>query len=362
MISAILINFHSSDFIGRAIKSLTETDEDLEIFVLDNTATNEEEERLKKCLGASATLIFNKENLGFARACNIAYTRAKGEYIFLLNPDAYLFHGSLTVMREFLDKNKKAGAVGPRVFLDEDKAFYLPPSTWPSPYHFLFEKLIGGRWNLALSLWWRWIALKTWRTDIPLIQKNLSGGVALLRREAIERAGGLFDERFFLYYEDTDLFFRMRKAGFKLYLEPESEAVHNWSRCGDDHDKKREYMEASSAKFKSKHLDKHPASVISSWLEGNKRYSPGQKGLFLGSFSGPLGLDIPERYSRGEWLVEFSPNENLFPAAGFFGKGRRFIFPQGSWSLLKKGRYWLRISEATKMPFTGLQRFCWDKL
>jgi GT2 family glycosyltransferase len=132
MISVIIVNYHSAHLTKRAVFSVISDDMVKEIFVVDNTATPAEQQELQHIMPDRVHLIFNKSNEGFARACNKAYASSSGQYILLLNPDAYFLPGSVGLLKIFLDENPLAGAVGPRTFWDRSKMFFLPPSLFPS--------------------------------------------------------------------------------------------------------------------------------------------------------------------------------------------------------------------------------------
>ena len=88
MISVIIVNFNSAHLTRRAVDSVFQEKEDLEVFVVDNTATAGEQELLHHIFDSrEVTLLLNESNAGFAAACNQAFSRARGQFIFLLNPD-----------------------------------------------------------------------------------------------------------------------------------------------------------------------------------------------------------------------------------------------------------------------------------
>lgn len=364
MISAILVNFYSAHLISKAVVSLLDFRKPLEILVVDNTGLKEEQELLKRQIGEFATLIFSPENIGFARACNIAFKKARGKYICLLNPDAYFLPNALSVLRDFLEAEENAGAIAPKTYWDDHKKFLLPPINLPSPNMELVTRILGVNniFEVFYSLWWRKISLKAWLAKKPVKQTNLSGGVALLKREAIEKAGGFFDERFFLYYEDTDLFLRIRKYGYQLYSEPRAEAVHHFSQCGRQfRTEKNRYMGISYNKFCEKHFKGHPAYKLARKLKNrnSKPVKERSRTSYLGPFSEPFCLCIPKKIKR-KWLFEWSPNQSLYPAAGYMGEGKHFHFPE-AWSLLDSGRYWVRISSLSQFPLVTYNYY-WDKI
>lgn len=313
---------------------------------MDNSEDGEESERLGHELPPSVRFVINSENIGFGRACNRAFEEFQADAILLLNPDARLLPGCLIRLQETLFASEETGAISPQMFWDEGLRFYLPAS-YPPP-SLLFQdvlEIVPGYYGITrvLSGMWRHHSIRIWGANQPIKARNLSGGLVLLKTEAIKAAGGLFDPRFFLYFEDTDLFLRMQKAGFDLLVEPRAQAVHNYDQCGKkDLAHKRSAMVRSRQVFHEKHRKgwrkgvKHLLSAIIKALPGE------QEGPFSSDFSRPFSVEIPCHLQR-EWLFEVSPNPNFIPSAARFGRGPVMHFPEDCWNLLAPGRYFGRL-------------------
>lgn len=366
MISAILVNYYSARAVVRAVHSLLppRQQDTIDIWVVDNSNSEEEADLLQTHLGGTCHLIINSENVGFAAACNQAYDAAQGELILLLNPDAYFEPGAVQAMRAFLDAHPDTGAVGPLIYWDRGRHFLLPPSPIPSPW----SELLAVPKNPVLaclawlsSLHWRDRSRKVWRTNSPVRQSNLSGGHSLLRRTAVEKAGGLFDPRFFLYYEDSDLCLRMRHAGYSLFVVPKAVVVHEFGGCARHKEQwKREEMAKSHRLF----MEKHYASHIAFWLAKGLRGRPGFQAQIpritdLGVVHSPPVFSVPGQWREG-WLLEWSPNPSLLPAAGFFGKGEQAAFPQEAWEVLPPGKQFTRLGSSRRF-WTRLHVWQWEK-
>ncbi|MDH3690786.1 MAG: glycosyltransferase family 2 protein [Gammaproteobacteria bacterium] len=357
--SAIVVNYNSALLTQRAVSSILEDGAlagEVEVFVVDNTATNRERMKLRTVSRYGVTLILNDINAGFGQACNRAYEQSRGEYILLLNPDAYLLPGALPTLVRFLDSCRRAGAVGPRIYWDEAREFLLPPSLNMSPLVCVWDA-IGRSSQLFVdfrSLLWRRYAVSVLRRSSPIQQKNLSGGHVLLRTKAIEASGGLFDPSFFLYYEDSDLFRRMRSNKFELYIQPRAGVVHHYNQCLPvDGGEKHWYMQESYQKYVEKY---DPAGRIRRFAAFLERRLP--KGVpseieTLGIVTEPIVLAVPRALEAG-WVFELSPNRNLVPAATQFGRGPTVKFTQDAWRLLLPGYYYGRLG--------GLNKFLTHKI
>ncbi len=345
---AIIVNYKSAALTQRAVHSVLDSSSlgPVQVVVVDNSEDNGEAKRLRLDLPPAVGLVVSPQNIGFGRACNLAFEQFDGEQILLINPDARLLPGCLIRLQTTLSSTKRAGAVSSHIFWDEGLKFYLP-SSYPSLL-FGLQSLLD-RWgphsyiSRLLSAAWRYHSIKVWRSKRPVKVKNLSGGLVLLKRKAVKKAGGLFDPRFFLYFEDTDLFIRMRKAGYTLLIEPKAGAIHYYNQCGqDDWDGKKAMMARSYLLLSEKY--RRPFHVLINGVADHFKVSvTGKRGEApQPDFITPFVLKVPFSLHKG-WLFEVSPNPNFIPCAARFGNGPLMDFPEECWSLLAPGRYYGRI-------------------
>lgn len=354
---AVIVNYRSCAHTLKAVQSIlaSESRGPVNIVVLDNSALPEEAERLRSNLPPSVSLRVNDSNRGFGFACNQAFNEFNGSGILLINPDARLLPGCLKQLQETLFFSSDVGAVSPQLFWDDNRKFYLPPP-YPIPL-FEFRSLLsscGSRSlvNQLISFLWRKKSIKLWQSEKPLAVSNLSGGLVLLDRKAVLRAGGLFDPRFFLYFEDTDLFLRLTDKGYRLLIEPKAKAIHYHDQCGrQELLEKRRLMAESHDAFLKKHGKAWKLKTIKT-LERFVRPTLNENGSNGSVFSQPFSLNVPPCLQKG-WLFEWSPNPDFVPAAGRFGSGSKMRFPKTCWELLSPGRYFGRLGGIKKFgtPF-----------
>ena len=302
-------------------------------------------------LPPSVTVLANPENIGFGRACNQAFDQFPGDFVLLINPDARLLPGCLSRLQETLSSDGNVAAVAPQAFWDDGLTYFLPPAHPPALFFlqpFLATCGPQAKINRLLSSFWRSHAIRVWRSKRPLRVNNLSGGHVLLKRAAIEKSGGFFDSRFFLYFEDTDLFFRLRKAGFILLLEPRGAAVHHYDQCDRENwEEKRSHMTISNQMFLEKHNRRWRSNlnkalgILETPVQGNA------KELSTPEFLSPFRLEVPEKW-HGGWLFEWSPNANFIPSVGHFGSGPSINFTEMCWSMLTQGQYFGRLGSSMK--------------
>ena len=359
---AIIVNYKSFALTLRAVQSILESESlgPVSIVVVDNSGLPEEAERLRLDLPPSVILRVNAENMGFGFACNQAFEEFTGDGILLINPDARLLPGCLKQLQKTLFFTRNVAAVSPQLFWDDGQIFYLPPS-YPMAL-FEFQILLSAwgpqAWiNRFISFLWRRRSIRVWRSQKRVEVSNLSGGLALLNRAVVEKSGGLFDPRFFLYFEDTDLFLRLRNHGFRLLIEPRAGAVHYYDQCGRDQwEEKRRLLAESHAVF----LEKHQKAWNTSLKRVLERFfSPAveQNGITSPVFRKPFSLKVPPRFHK-EWLFEWSPNPDLIPSAARFGAGPEMHFPETCWKLLSPGKYFGRLGGVKRLG-TPFQKVSW---
>jgi N-acetylglucosaminyl-diphospho-decaprenol L-rhamnosyltransferase len=219
--SAILVHYGPWEPTGRALDSLRATGLPLEIVLVNNGSVDPLD--AQRLAGPSAIVLSPGSNLGYGTACNLAARRASGGYLLFCNNDVELRPGSVEALLAALDRYPRAGAVGPR-FLDEAGQGVASIGRAPTPRRILFENLFLPRLLPGLAFFQGHHTARI-RHDRARDVETLLGALVLVRRSAFEEVGG-FDERYFFYSEDSDLFQRLRRKGWRIRFEPASEAVH----------------------------------------------------------------------------------------------------------------------------------------
>lgn len=203
------------------------------IWVVDNSAEGSEAARLEAALARqrNTRLLVAERNLGFGAGCNLAYAQSRAAYVLLLNPDACIEPSAVERLVAALDASPRLAAVAPAIYWDDERCFLLPTLMPEEPIWWLM-RVFASRWPRAIGraiahayLNWQ---LRLHSANSPQPVRYLSGAVLLLRRRAVDAAGGLFDPRYFMFYEDADLSRRLRQAGLDLALLPTAHAQHAW--------------------------------------------------------------------------------------------------------------------------------------
>ncbi len=360
-VAALLVNWFSAADVIRAVRSVQAQPVPCEVIVVDNSVDGAQQDLLRQALGDTVRLVCNDGNTGFAAACNQAYALTSAATILLLNPDAYLLPDALPRLLQALQQLPQAGAVAPRVFWEEEKRFYMPPSTFPAPWDYALSLLVPFSPRLASwrSRHFARQARRYWQTTVPLRVHALSGGHVLLQRQAIEAAGGLFDARFFLYWEDSDLMQRLRAAGYSLWLVPQAHAVHAYTH----HPDKSQRLGAGWPPYHAKHLAHHPGlrvlERVLACRPAPKTAPPhgGRLPTLMPDAQGDLVVEVPPAWSTG-WCLEVSVNPDLIPAIGVWGQGTQARVGQSLCQRLAGQRLYVRLTAQSSVG----QDLCWQVL
>ncbi len=220
-VSVVVVNWNTARMLQRCLASL-ETERGtagLEVIVVDNGSTDGSQDLVLKTF-PEAQLIANRENRGFSIANNQGVAASVARYVFLLNSDTEVEAGSMRALIDYGDANPSAGIVGPQL-LNFDGSLQPSGRGFPTPL-----STVAMLFGLD-----RLMSRPRYRTrrdySMPAVVDEVSGAAMLVRREAIERVGGL-DESFAWGYEDVDLCRRVQRAGWSVHYFPGAKIRHEW--------------------------------------------------------------------------------------------------------------------------------------
>lgn len=169
-------------------------------------------------------IILNEENVGFSRANNQALKLAKGKYILFLNPDTVIQTDVIPRMVEFLERNEEYGAIGCKLLNADGTVQYTCARTFPNAWNQFCHLSFLSR-IFPLSKKFSNEDLEYWDHKNCKEVDVISGACLMARREIVEGLGG-FDENIFMYSEDVDLCWRIKRSGFKIFYFAEGEILH----------------------------------------------------------------------------------------------------------------------------------------
>ncbi|OGC13395.1 hypothetical protein A3D23_04505 [candidate division WOR-1 bacterium RIFCSPHIGHO2_02_FULL_53_26] len=197
-LSIIIVNYNNRGFLKDCLDSIYNSTRrvSFEIIFVDNHSSDNSVEFVRHTY-PKVQVIENPANFGFCRANNQGLKIYRGKYALLLNTDTVVKDGAFDRLVEFMDTHPEAGACGPKLL-----------NTDGTPQH------QGGLFNKRF-----------WLSKTPVAVDYVIGACLMVRREVIDKVGGL-DENFFFSNEDLDWCRRLRAAGWRIYFVPEAKVTH----------------------------------------------------------------------------------------------------------------------------------------
>lgn len=221
-VSVIVISYNTREMTLECLRALADDMKGMpwELWVVDNASSDGSAEAVKETF-PEARVIVNEHNAGFGAANNQAIRQAQGQYLLLVNSDAFVQPGAVEALVSHLDTHPGVAVVGPKL-LNPDGSLQQSCYRFPSPVRAWLENL----WISAVCS--PGSILGDYRRWQHNEQRNVDwviGACMLVRAEALQSAG-LFDERFFMYAEETDWQKRIRSCGWQVHFEPAAMVSH----------------------------------------------------------------------------------------------------------------------------------------
>ncbi len=229
-VSVSVVTFNTASRLLQCLESVHETADGLsyEVFVVDN-ASHDDTDILIYRNFPNVRLILNERNVGFARANNQAILLSRGRYVFVTNPDIVVRPGALQRMVRYMDEHPDVGVTACRLEYP-DGSLQASCRSFPTLASFLIRGLpLPERLKAQSSIMRRYL-LTDWDHHSVREVDWCLGSCLLVRRETIEDAGAM-DSRFFLYYEDIDWCYRIRRKGWKICYLPDVSMIHFYRRA-----------------------------------------------------------------------------------------------------------------------------------
>lgn len=220
-VSIIIVNYKTVPLILDCLRSVYQYTKHIsfEIIVVDNNSGDDFERRIKTEY-SDVRCIALAENIGFGRANNEGIKVAQGRNILFLNPDTVLLNNAVKILSDYLDTHLTVGVCGGNLYDEEMK-----------PTHSYFMLLPSFWWELDILCrrWLRWIV---WGKNAqfnysrkPRKVGYICGADMMVKSSVLEQVG-CFSPLFFMYYEETELTYRIKRAGYSIFSIPEARIQH----------------------------------------------------------------------------------------------------------------------------------------
>ena len=220
-ISVILVSYNTLEMTKKALDDLFSSlgNLEMEVFIIDNASKDDSAEILRREY-PHISLIENKQNIGFGRANNQALPFIRGRYVLLLNTDAFVEPDTITKTVQYMNAHPKCGILGVKLLWRDGT---LQPSCrfFPTPWNIFLERTNLKRFFRHTKM----VDDMSWDHNSVRDCDWVPGCYYLIRKEVIDQVG-LFDPRYFLYYEEVDHCFAARRAGWKVVYFPDTPVVH----------------------------------------------------------------------------------------------------------------------------------------
>ncbi|WP_338133038.1 glycosyltransferase family 2 protein [Photobacterium phosphoreum] len=232
----ILVSYNTELLTLDCIRSIHEHVKGInfEVILVDNDS-KDNTIKLVETSYPDTIIIQNMTNLGFGSANNIGVKRAKGKYCFFLNTDTILLNNAVKILFDAITSNDEISAVCGN--LDDENE--LPAISYSSQFTGIKFEIKGLFFNFTDKLK-IFNNIFNYSSKHKIIPGSLSGADFMISKDVPDQISG-FDENFFLYYEETDLFLRLNKNGCKVASIPNAKIIH---------------LEGKSEKVKEKTLER----------------------------------------------------------------------------------------------------------
>ena len=278
-VSVCIVTLNASKYLHHCLTLLEQSQgaEVEQIIVVDNRS-NDNTVKMIHEKHSSVTLIQNNRNEGYTIPMNRAMKEADGEYLLILNPDAFVKPKAVAALANFLDLHPEVGIAGPKV-LNVDGTFQKSCRRGVARPWNVISYFTGLAARFPDNSKYTGYHLSHLDENILNEVDGVSGSCMMIRRNLIYEIG-CFDERFFAYQEDSDYCFRAKAAGWKIYYVPEAEVIHDAGRGG-------------SAAYKYRSLfEWHRSYYLLYKKHFSADYFPLVNGLFYSAMLGKLLITV----------------------------------------------------------------------
>lgn len=209
-ITVIIVTYNSENTIKECLRSVMNDSSKCEIIVADNHSQDKTREVVRE-FGGHITLIESMENLGFAKANNLAFSRVQTYFVVFLNPDSRLMGTDvLSKMKEAMINNSQFGLIGPKIVYPDGK-IQKTVRNLPTIMGAFKEYILGikGAYDFYQP-----------KSEYLSEVESVVGACMMIKKDLFKELGG-FDERFFLYFEDLQLCKEVRNKELKVGFLPQ---------------------------------------------------------------------------------------------------------------------------------------------
>lgn len=225
-ISLVILTKNRKGLLKKCLDSLlTNKKYNYKIIVIDNSSSDGTFSLLKKYKYIS--VIKNKENLGVAKARNVGIRKSNGDYTIFIDDDAFIKKDTFLKIINFMENNKKVGIVGPKLLYPNGR-IQESARSFPTLLSIIWRGTFLHRIFPKISFYKNYVLSDFDHLSIKEVDWVM-GACQIIRKEVFKSIG-LFDEKYFVVYDDIDFCYRAKKAGWKIVYYPDSIVYHHYAR------------------------------------------------------------------------------------------------------------------------------------
>ncbi|MFC1517244.1 glycosyltransferase family 2 protein, partial [Candidatus Margulisiibacteriota bacterium] len=215
-LSIIIVNWNVKELLKKCLLSIKQNppQKEYEVFIVDNASEDGSAEMIRGDF-PEFKLIASDKNLGFAGGNNLALKEANGKYILLLNPDTEVLQGSFSAYLDFFKTHPKAGAMGIKL-LNSDGSLQPSCKSFPSWRTLLWSSLFLDVLFKKSKLFGEY-EMSYWQHDNERVVDQPMGAALAVRKDVVNEIG-LMDGRFYMYFDEVDWCYRIKKAGYEIWF------------------------------------------------------------------------------------------------------------------------------------------------
>lgn len=354
-IISIIVSYYTGKFLPPLLEILQQEPLIVKVFVFDNSNELGISKYVEKY--SKTKLIISKTNIGFAAGVNAITTEYYADYYLLINPDTLPVWG---FTEKLIDAAERYHALisGPRFFWDDKKQFRFSPAVGNS-------LLIRNSLNMSQQLpidakilanYWALLHDDFWNRMKPFSRPFLSGACLLIKNDLMFfRNKKIFDQRFFLYSEDTDLCIRAMIENKIALCVPDANVVHYWDQSPSDN--KNILTQEAHKKFFNKYYPRYK-------LDEQKFVEQRESEIMLFEYIGEFNDSPVFKYNNNDFVqdicyFEIAGNPIFVPFAQCEIKKKTYQIPRKHWNMMKPRIYFTRIRNINNQV---IKMWKWKKL
>jgi GT2 family glycosyltransferase len=223
----VIVNWNSGKLLDNCLNSIEKSNIKgllINIVVVDNASCDDSLHIISS--NVRFNLIKKNKNIGFAKACNIGLQQSSSKYILFLNPDTEVKENTFQKAVNKMEHNENISVLGVK-YIDENGNVAPSCSRFPKVRNYFYD--IIGLSKIYPKIFHHAALMFDMDFSKSAFVDEVSGAFYLCRKSVLDRVGG-FDERFFVYYEELDLSYRIKKSGGAIFYDADNEIYHKG--CG----------------------------------------------------------------------------------------------------------------------------------